>query len=1087
MIVVAIMVTSGLAGIASARTDATGPFGPSSVGPGTATQASAPSEPVAAVASIPHHSATAPASLSSPPTLSAGPLRPATFPTVRMGSFHVPGPHPQSWGGSAVPPGAPFPAGAVPAAPGTPSGSNSSENSSVFWSGHCAGLYPFTGNATYYDGCVGHDEPGIQFYSDAPGSAGNITWNVTLPVDAGPSHNQSNLYVAIWFGMTLSDRLAWLDQCFLELQLYPDSSWGAPAVSGEWIGAAVAWQIEAATGYEDPCYYSPLYLHGMPSNGYFNMTGGDQLTVTMSGWQNDPWGENITLVDRTQGTESNLTLFDPYGSFPLDPAYATNSYENGLQWTPGGEYPAVFAFETGHGRNPNYPTNTTFNYCTPGPPPATAVNPNVPCPSYDPGSWANDTLKPWRIAVPTFGSAGGTAPAAQVAFTQDLGGIELDAGTPGCPGNLGSAYCSYPWYSYSCSTHSFQFGATDYPGVSEDFGKYLQYAPSAEVNDLGFGYYPPTNFTIPACGAPTATVNLNVTGSIGGTVYFLSHPYGGPASLAGLALGAYALHAISTKSSQFAGWTVTGDLAVDGGAAAWTTLWVNGSGTVTAVFRATAPNTTVAFDDQGAAGAVAVLPSYLFSEGGIPIATETNGGTLALPDQIYSVMAYAPPGYNFTHWSTNGSGAIIAAPELPDSWLVVTGSAPQATVTAWYASSASQSALSVGVSGNGTVNLSGTTGSSFSELLAVGTYPVAALSDPGWAFQGWYAGGSDALPDQGPVTNLTLETGSAVLYAYFVQLPVTVFIEIWPSSAGAVYFLPSQSVTNDSSVKLPIGLDSVSVIVQNGFEFMGWTVNQSGAAWPESPLAAVSPLLLNRTVTLIAHFAYSPLVNVSFLVDPPAGGSIEFNFDYYANGWGNSTSNGSYMLAFIASPGFSANGYNTSGPVSVGVGVLLISGGGGTLTAKFAPIPAVPVAVTFVSEPVGQMTARLNGTALATGDTLWLVPGIYSLLVTTSPQATFVNWTAAGGLEALGSGPNRSLNISQGGTIYALGVPFVVTNISVGPPVVDVGFPVHFTASALGSGRSATSGRALQRGVLRLPTRVMGISPAHPPSPERMP
>ena len=36
-------------------------------------------------------------------------------------------------------------------------------------------------------------------------------------------------------------------------------------MNGAWIAAAVAWQIEAATGAEDPCYYSPIYLNGTPA------------------------------------------------------------------------------------------------------------------------------------------------------------------------------------------------------------------------------------------------------------------------------------------------------------------------------------------------------------------------------------------------------------------------------------------------------------------------------------------------------------------------------------------------------------------------------------------------------------------------------------------------------------------------------------------------------------------------------------------------------------------------------------------------------------------------------------------------------
>ncbi len=1002
---------------------------------------------------------------------------PARFSSIRMGSFHLPGPHPQSWGDSAVPPGAPFAVGPVPSAPAGGPAASASENSSVFWSGHCAGLYPATGNATYYDGCVGHDEPGIQFYSPVPGSAGNITWNVTLPVDVGPSQNQSNLYVAVWFGMTLSDPLAWLDQCFLELQLYPDSSWSVPAVSGEWIGAAVAWQIEAATGYEDPCYYSPLYLHGLPTDGYFNMTGGDQLTVAMSGWENDPWGENISLIDRTQHTTSNLTLVDPYSNLPLDPAYSTNSYENGLQWTPGGEYPSVFAFETGHGRNPAYPTNTTFNYCAPGPPPATAANPDVPCPSYDPGSWSNDTAQPWRIEVPTFGTGTRTAPAAQVSFSQDLGGIDLDAGAPGCPGNLGSAYCSYPWYSYSCATHSFQFGATDYPGVSEDFGKYLEFATSAESNDLGFGYYPPTNFTIPTCGAASASVNLSIGGPSGGSVYFLSHDYGSAAVISGLAPGAYSLDALASGAVGFDRWAVTGALAVGSPTAAWTTLWVNGSGNLSASFQSSPPATVaVTFDDWGAAGSVAVLPSYLRITAGAALATAANGSSVALVPQIYGLLADAPPGYNFTHWAVNGSGAVIAASGLPTSWLLVDGAAARVTVTAWYAASSTFDSITVAVSGNGTVNLSGSSGSSFSETLRVGSYPVVADPGPGWSFQGWYAGGSAAIPDNGPSSNLTLENGSSYLYAYFGELPVAVLLEVAPAAGGTVSVIPGSFDGNNTTLELPVGTTSVGVRVATGYRFLGWTVNQSGAGWVESPGAAVSNFVVNRTVRLTADLVAAPLVTVSFRADPPAGGSIEFNFRTYGNGSQNTTANGSYALAFAPSPGYSEVGVGASGPLSVGSGVLQISGGGGVLTVDFQAIPPVPVAVTFVSEPVGAMFARIQGTAVTSGDTRWILPGTYSLAVTTAAADTFAFWTTAGGVGVTPGGPSATLSVSGGGTIYAIGAPFVVRNVSVAPAVVDVGRPILLGAVATGAGPFAYAWSGVPGGCPTGPLRSGGVS-----------
>ncbi|MCI4361323.1 MAG: hypothetical protein L3J91_06420, partial [Thermoplasmata archaeon] len=173
---------------------------------------------------------------------------------------HVLGPRPQSWHGRTVPPGAPVPRGGAPGAQGVrsaraqPSTINNSDLNRF-----CFGVWPASGNQSeYLNGCYGHDEPGINPYSSQPGSAGNVTWTVTLPTDRSPTQNQSDLYTAIWFGMVLTDPFAWMDECFLELQFYPDSSWtGGPAV-GNWIGAAVAWQIEAATGYENTSFYQVL-------------------------------------------------------------------------------------------------------------------------------------------------------------------------------------------------------------------------------------------------------------------------------------------------------------------------------------------------------------------------------------------------------------------------------------------------------------------------------------------------------------------------------------------------------------------------------------------------------------------------------------------------------------------------------------------------------------------------------------------------------------------------------------------------------------------------------------------------------------
>ncbi|MCI4349892.1 MAG: hypothetical protein L3K15_00010 [Thermoplasmata archaeon] len=126
-----------------------------------------------------------------------------TSPSAHLGHFQLPGPHPSAWGPSGVPPGAQFLRSGSPMAPhhASPAGTQSSAN----WDNRfCAGLWPgFSEVADHYPqgayapDCYGHDEPGIQFYSNLPGSGGNVSWNITLPIDRSPTLNQSNLYSAM--------------------------------------------------------------------------------------------------------------------------------------------------------------------------------------------------------------------------------------------------------------------------------------------------------------------------------------------------------------------------------------------------------------------------------------------------------------------------------------------------------------------------------------------------------------------------------------------------------------------------------------------------------------------------------------------------------------------------------------------------------------------------------------------------------------------------------------------------------------------------------------------------------------------------
>ncbi len=1011
------------------------------------------------------------------PVGGAGPLRSSPPFVPRLGAFTVPGPHPRGWGSAGVPPGAEALGSAIA---GATAASAAPMGSTPAWDNRfCSGLWPWatndsTAQSYYANGCYGHDEPGIEFYSGLNGSGGNVSWNVTLPVDRSATQNQSDLYVAIWFGMTLNDPYAWMHQCFLELQFYPDQLWTNPGpvypgytVNGRWIGAAVAWEINASSGYEDPCFYQPLYLGNATGGpGFFNMTQGDHLDVTMTGWANNPAGESIVVHDLTQGIDSSLVMYNAYEHYPLDPSYATNSFENGLQWTPGGEYPVVFAFENGHAGNPAFPANNSYGGCSPGKPPSTPTDPSVPCPSYDPGSWANDTLHPWKIGTPTFFAGATTATPAQVAFTQDFGGALAisSIGNGACTGQLGSAYCSYPWYSYSCPAHAFEFGATDYPGVSNDFGQYNEYSQVLETNGLGFGFFPPTNFSIPTCGQSAYNVTVGPGGVTGGAVYFLSRYVTGATGFGPLLPGQYSIRPYAPTGAGFTGWSTTGGVTILGSSLdPWATLVVEGPGSVTADFGAS-PATTVTFDDAGTAapGTIVLSPARLYTDGH-PLATLANGSSYSLAPGIYGVQALPPPGANFSGWSVAGASISVAPAYFPYAWLDVLATGGNATLTAEFVPSASTDTAYVYVGGSGNVSLNGTsTSSSLVLTVPVGAYPLVATPAAGWAYAGLFYGSSAVVTDFDPMTNVSLENGSSYLYVEFTPLPVPVNVTILdaPSRGGAVSADGGATyVRNGTVIAGFAGYTVFSAAPSGGYAFTGWSVNNSALAYVLSPRAAVTYVELNGSVTLTASFAASRFVSVvGFRTVPAAGGQVGFNGVGYANGSANaSVANGTYALLPEPAPGYSfTGGISVTGNASLTstyLGPAVTVTGAAQVTVDFASVPATLYAVTFVANDPYGVTAALGNRTLTSGATTWLAAGTYPLLVTTLANETFDAWSAAPGLGVV-SAPSAAttLVIAGSGTITAIAAPFGVAAVALTPNPADVGRPVSMQVTVNGSG-----------------------------------
>jgi hypothetical protein len=1013
---------------------------------------------------------------------------PSSSSTFSAPHFRLGGAVPQSWG-STTPPGWEFLASEKAHAALGPAGSNGLPGSYQQWLDNwCNGIWPDVGGqGTYQSNCYGHDEPGIQFYSSLPGSGGNVSWTVTLPTSRSPTQNQSDLYSAIWFGLTLNvPDNAWMNQCFLELQFYPDSGWYAPGpfdlnatVYGNWVGAAVAWQIQASTGLENPCFYEPLYLGGHPGPAFLNMSQGDQITVRMTGWAGDPNGEAISIVDGTNGQNSSVDLYNqscaaaPAGSlpacggnYPLDPAYTTNSHENGLQWTPGGEYPVVFAYEIGHTGNPAYSNANLFGGCNPGEPGAAFGN--TPCPSYDPGSWTNDTLTPWKFQRPVFFNAQTTETGAQVAFTDPQGGMDLVNGanlfgafpwSGACTDRPGTAFCSYPWYSYYCSTHEFEFGATDYPGVSADFGQSYQYATGSTANGAGWQYYPPLNFSVPTCGGPSYGVSVGAqsTGGAGGAAYFLSQPYYGTTNVSSLGPGEYSISALPVSGSYFRGWTTSGGASVASATSAYTSLDVTGNGGVWANFGTTpAVNVTVTWVDEGAGGQGWITATngstFQFDA---PLGTWSNGSTVTLAPGVYGIEGYPPSGYNFSSWSAS-AGASVAASGYPWTVLVLDGSSDAVTVTAGYVASPMNTAAVVVGLGNGTVTFGGVTapyyanfGESFMYYYApVGSYLATATAAPGWAFQGWTY--SPAAVMNGFFSNASyvdLE-GSFVGYygpstlveAIFAQLPpppVTATFLIAPAAGGSVSLGGGAPVGNGTSMYLGTGTYSLAAIPSGGYTFAGWAASPSANA-SFGAGTSITSVTITGNVTIYANYTASAPETLGFVTWPSAGGSIWFNLQPYSGtAYNDSVAIGTYLLSENPAPGYAFVRFQTFGPVFVTGGSATVYGTDGYIDAVFtsvAPPPPPEYAVTFVTTAPGSVGASLGGTALSSGETVWLPAGTTSLSAISGSASVSTVWSATANLQ-VGNPAQATTTL----TVYGPGTVYAVANGWVGPTTVAPG------------------------------------------------
>ncbi|MFI5414944.1 MAG: hypothetical protein ACHQ16_04670, partial [Candidatus Lutacidiplasmatales archaeon] len=897
---------------------------------------------------------------------------------------------PPAWGSHATPPGAPVPFSA-------------SAKST------CVGKWPSGGQGLYSGGCIGHDEPAINPYSDLPGSGGNVSWNVSLPVDGSTSHNQSDIYIAIWFGLNLNDPFGYNGQCFLELQMYPDTAGSGAVQVGAWSAFAVAWQIQLSNGFEDPCFSAPM---NEPNGTPLQMNAGDHLYVNMTGWQGSKTGENISVVDTTTGVTSFLTLYNTAQHYPLNPEYLTNNVQDALPWSPGGDLPVSFAFESGH--TTNDPQNDTFGGCNSGLPPPTSLNGAVPCGSYSPKDWAMDTKVPWHFYPVVFFNSGTRQTAAQYGFEQDFGASAwidgLSYGT--CDGRDGSAYCSYPWYSYAASVNAFEFGATDYTGTTADFGTYSEYGSTLQTDSSGLNFYPIKNFSIPTSAGHTLTVTVNGSG----TVYFLHAKVTTSVAFGPLANGAYSINAVPAPGHFFLGYIKTGAVTLDAPGTAWNSLDLSGAATLTAVFSTTPPsNAPVTFTDSGGHGFVTLVRGFEFQLNGLyppaapgfglaPVFHSTaqnvpSGTTLSLAPGIYSIQADPNPTYKFTGWSAS-AGVYVFAPSTNYTWINVTSAGGTVHATYRVTTLSATMWLDSYPSQGGTIRFANTSYASGAVFNAsIGTFAIQAVPAPGYHFVTWSPGFMSTMTNWSASSDVLLQRGNDYVTAVFSSVPV---LTVPRPLAGGGFAIDGTDVVGNVSLPQVGNLTyQIEAVTNPGFTFTHWTVTTTANAWVVNPTSAITSIQVNGSTTVTPHFVGHPAnASVGFTAH---GGSILFNAVRSVTGTSSvSVTPGTFVLAATAAAGKTFEGWNTTGLVHVGTAYVLTQGtkadiensagtwvawynvtisGSGTITAKFAPTTHPVTFIDFPFLSTFSVNISANGTSriVHAGATVLLPSGVYRL------------------------------------------------------------------------------------------------------------
>ncbi len=206
---------------------------------------------------------------------------------------------------------------------------------------------------------IGHDEPTIQFNSEAPGSGNNVQWTMRLPHEHPlPATQSFQNEVAYWYSMALCDPASYpqgrctpdsdtnnpaeAGSALLEMQFYPPGF--APFISAiscdttHWCASLTVDSLECSNEFEfcnndclEPQNFAWIQTNGVPTGpagpasataetytpneNTLLMNQGDNLVVTI---HDTPQGVMTQITDRTTGQSGFMVASADNGFQHLD-------------------------------------------------------------------------------------------------------------------------------------------------------------------------------------------------------------------------------------------------------------------------------------------------------------------------------------------------------------------------------------------------------------------------------------------------------------------------------------------------------------------------------------------------------------------------------------------------------------------------------------------------------------------------------------------------------------------------------------------------------------------------------------------------